>query len=568
MTNSIKLSTHIIGKKVGESIYDGETLLIKKGASITPRLFELLKKRGVSKIPIQDDLIEIQELPDTGLYLKDSDLLERIKLLKNDFFKGISKVASEKRYGKLLSNLQDYEYIEQLFIEIGLNNAVYSLLQTLKSWDHYSYYHSFDVFILGTMMYRKLKVPNIKVLATGLLLHDIGKIETPVDILNKPSKLTVREFELVSKHTTIGYEILKKYNFPEVICNLALSHHERINGTGYPNGLKEADIPTEIKISMIVDVYSALTLERAYRLPTTPTKAMQLILNESEKYDLSYLKNFLDVIKIYPTDSIVELSNNKIARIIDVQEFQPTIPIVKLIDSKEVLQLPNNYSLTVNTVLYWKNNDTVDNQTLIDFLIKGEKDEAISIIKRLCEGMEFEGYYLKIGEVMKIIGDSWEQGILSTADEHIATMTMEEIMNYFLNSYSEKPVKNKKRILLSTVGNDLHSMPNKIIANVLKISGWKVYNLGLSLPKEDLFEYIQRNSIRFVGFSVTLEENKKELFELVKWLKQKDPSIVIIAGGQALINYHQIEDIDFIGGNFTDLLDFINYQSKSSSVIA
>ncbi|WP_243356866.1 HD domain-containing phosphohydrolase [Bacillus litorisediminis] len=565
MEYTVELNKQVIGLIIGESIFDGNTLLIKKGNKITPRVYELLKIRGLKEIIILEEE-KYSDLPDIGITLKESDFFERKNSLKRDFFNGITYVASEKRYGKLLSDKNDYDFIENLFIEIGSNNTVYSLLQTLKSWDLYTYYHSIDVFILGSLLYRKLNLPNINMSAAGLLLHDIGKIEIPVDILNKPSKLSTQEFELVSTHTTKGHNILKKYNYPDIICNIALYHHERINGTGYPFGKKEAEIPEEIKISMIVDVYSALTLERTYRLPTTPAKAIQLILNESEKYDLEILKKFINVLKIYPIDSMVELTNNKIAKIIEVKEFQPTIPIVKIFDTNELIELPNDYSLTVKTVLDWKNFNLDENQTLIDYLINGEKENSLKILNSLCAGMNIVDYYIKISEIMGTISNLWEEGTLSTADEHIATMTINEIMIHLLEENMQVHGKYKGSILLSTVGNDLYTLPNKIIADVLRIYGWKVYNLGLSVPKEDLLEYILKKKIKYVGLSLSKKENLEDLMELAKWLKQNNSSITVIASGQALNKYRNLDNIDYISGTLSDLMDYFEYKSISNAI--
>ncbi|WKB37362.1 HD domain-containing protein [Terrilactibacillus sp. S3-3] len=155
-------------------------------------------------------------------------------------------------------------------------------MDSLKQWDAYSYYHSVDdVFVLSTLLARHYRCESVNDFALGCLLHDIGKLGIPKSILLKKGKLTENEYAIVMEHTTYGYHLLKKIGFPERVCKLAHSHHERLNGKGYPDGLTFMQLDRDLKIVMVADVYSALTLSRPYRKPMHATKALQILLRDS-----------------------------------------------------------------------------------------------------------------------------------------------------------------------------------------------------------------------------------------------------------------------------------------------
>ncbi|WP_243297349.1 HD-GYP domain-containing protein [Bacillus litorisediminis] len=250
--------------------------------------------------------MHIQKLPPHTITLRKRDIVERRNHLKDDFYHALTVLGSEKRFGQLLLNPDDFSFVEDLFIQIVLNEKVYALLQTLKSWEKYSYFHSIDVFISGILLLKKFRVANLETMGAGLLLHDIGKIEIPREVLAKPSSLSDQEIEIVKEHPVKGYEILKKYSFSEQICRMARDHHERLNGSGYPNGVFEKDIPIETKILMIVDVYSALTLERPYRPPMSAVVAMQVLLHDSGMFDTQCLQTFMDMVHIFPEKPVMQ----------------------------------------------------------------------------------------------------------------------------------------------------------------------------------------------------------------------------------------------------------------------
>lgn len=231
------------------------------------------------------------------------------------------------------------------------NTTIYNYLKKIQEWDFYTYQHSLDVFILGSLFAKKLNLSNIESFSTGCLLHDVGKLKIPKKILKKPSGLNSTEYNLIKNHTIFGYQIMKKLNFSEDIANLAKSHHERINGSGYPKGLKTTEIKTEVKLLSIVDVYSALTLNRPYREAYGSPNAQRILLNECKVVDDYYFHKFFQMLDIFPLDTIVELTNGTQAKIIEINDKIPHFPTLKNIYDTNKTEIPLNRSIKVKKII-------------------------------------------------------------------------------------------------------------------------------------------------------------------------------------------------------------------------
>ena len=144
--------------------------------------------------------------------------------------------------------------------------------------------HTRRVALLAARVAEELKLPpsSRRHLAVGGLLHDIGKLSVPLEILNKPGSLTDEEFAEIRRHPESGRRLLDELGgFPETVRNLVSDHHERLDGTGYPRGLKDCDLTIETRILAACDVYDALVSDRVYRSAWTPERALGLLHEES-----------------------------------------------------------------------------------------------------------------------------------------------------------------------------------------------------------------------------------------------------------------------------------------------
>jgi HD-GYP domain-containing protein (c-di-GMP phosphodiesterase class II) len=146
----------------------------------------------------------------------------------------------------------------------------------------------------------------------------VGKSKIPLEILNKPSKLTDEEFALMKQHSLFGFQILKdRKQFPDSIMRGVLQHHEKLNGKGYPMGVEGDKIHKYAKIIAVADVFDALVTERPYKSGFPKNTAIEMLMAMTGELDMDALKSFLGSVLLYPVDSIVQLSNGELAKVIE-----------------------------------------------------------------------------------------------------------------------------------------------------------------------------------------------------------------------------------------------------------
>ena len=191
-------------------------------------------------------------------------------------------------------------------------------LARLKTHDEYTFQHSVSVCALMVAFARGLKLSRevIKEIAIGALLHDVGKAKVPDDILNKPGKLTDGEFDKMKSHVVQSKIIL--HNTPgisEIALDVAAQHHERFDGTGYPNKLKGQEISFYGQMGAIVDVYDAITSNRVYHKGMAPTDALKKLLEWSKfHFNPELVQSFIRTIGIYPSGSLVRLESGRMSK--------------------------------------------------------------------------------------------------------------------------------------------------------------------------------------------------------------------------------------------------------------
>ena len=200
---------------------------------------------------------------------------------------------------------------------------------------NYKYYHSYRVMDLMEVLATNLKLnqKDIELAKVIGLLHDIGKSKIPIEILNKPGKLTDEEFAIMKLHPIYGFRILEgNKGLTDTIKLGVLQHHEKINGKGYPMGVDAEQISTFAKIISVVDIYDALVTERPYKHGFSPRDAVEMIMAMTAELDMDSLKGFLGSVILYPVGSTVELSNGERARV--VENFEEAILRPKVVGLK------------------------------------------------------------------------------------------------------------------------------------------------------------------------------------------------------------------------------------------
>ena len=241
----------------------------------------------------------------------------------------------------------------KLFNSCQTSLELFDMLHNMRAYDDSTYAHSLNVSLICRRIGKWLKVDanTLDTLTLCGLLHDIGKLKISDDILNKPDKYTDEEFAQVRLHTQYGYELLKPLPLDAHIKLAALSHHERCDGTGYPNGLTTNDIDPYARVVAIADVYDAMTTARSYRAPLC---AFQVIANFErdglQKYDTKCVLAFLNRIAGTYQNHRILLSDGRSANIVMLNDKQLSRPIVQL-DDGSCIDLSTAGDLHIQAVL-------------------------------------------------------------------------------------------------------------------------------------------------------------------------------------------------------------------------
>ncbi|MCL1090822.1 HD-GYP domain-containing protein [Shewanella profunda] len=245
----------------------------------------------------------------------------------------IRKVLSETFEGKAIE-VAPFGALADSMIESALLDAdALKCMSALRSKDAYLLEHSVNVaFLLVTFgKYLKLDRSMLREMAIGGILHDIGKIKVDNKVLHKPGKLTPEEFEHMKLHQVFAIDILNEAKgLSQMSKDIGLMHHEKLDGRGYPLGLKEDQIPLHGRMSCIVDIFDALTATRCYKEAMSPAAAFKILLSLTPFHlDQELVYEFIRCIGVYPVGSLVELSDGRVGIVWTSKDRDALHPIVK-----------------------------------------------------------------------------------------------------------------------------------------------------------------------------------------------------------------------------------------------
>lgn len=240
----------------------------------------------------------------------------------------------------------------ELFDSCKTSLDLFDMLNNMRSYDDSTYAHSLNVALICRRLGKWLKVdaPSLDTLTLCGLLHDIGKLLIPGEILNKPGQYTDEEFELVKKHTRYGYDLLKDLPLDPHIKIAALLHHERCDGSGYPMALSE-DIDTYALVVAIADVYDAMTAARPHRPPLCPFQVISLFEKDGlQKYNPKFILTFLKhIAQTYQNNRII-LNDGRSGTIVMLNQNSLSKPIIQF-DGGECVDLSTRSDLSIQSVL-------------------------------------------------------------------------------------------------------------------------------------------------------------------------------------------------------------------------
>lgn len=250
-------------------------------------------------------------------------------------FKAVSDVIHQVRAGHGIDVKQTQDVSHTLIEEVLQAPDAIMNLMDIKSFDDYTFTHNVNVatisLLIGLTM--GLSREDMEDLGTGGMLHDVGKLKVPLSILNKDGKLTDQEFAEMKSHPTYGYDILvKSKGISERARMIALQHHEKFQGGGYPKKLKGTEISLFARICAVADVYDALTTDRPYRVAMSPYEAMKILTAGMDNhFDPKVLGAFIRKFSLYPTGSLITLNDGSIALVLRNNPSSVIRPVLKII---------------------------------------------------------------------------------------------------------------------------------------------------------------------------------------------------------------------------------------------
>ena len=314
------------GMIIGKDVIDKNTgvILIPKDTVLTTDHINKLSRHKVFAVMIKEEEI-LESLSNEGFSKEYSKVENRL----DNIFEMV------KKEGKIES--EDIVNEIQGFVnEVSLERDILTQMRLLRKKDDYTFDHSLGVSILAITLGKWLGYSQDKILELAIagLFHDIGKLKIPDEILNKPGKLTPEEYNVMKKHSYYGYEmLLKTNNFSENILQGVLNHHEKMDGSGYPNGLISNEIHEYAKIISICDIYHALTTNRVYKEKDSPLRTADYLRQESFKSLDPYITRvFINNISKFYIGNKVLLSDGTTGIIVYIYPQDETKPIVKVED--------------------------------------------------------------------------------------------------------------------------------------------------------------------------------------------------------------------------------------------
>ncbi len=330
----------------------------------------MLNDRNIMKLKVYDIpyvyVKEIEDLNEKTLSepkIVNFEKPERVKIEETpEFieFENLYDASSDRAKESLLSigkgsNVdlgQLYKISADIMSTLRSKSDLFSFLGRLKSTDDHTYTHCVNVSLLCNLfgMWLGFKPHDIINLTTSGLLSDIGKTRVQENILNKPGALSQEEYEEVKKHTIYGYRMLEKADIPKEIKQAVLLHHEKIDGTGYPTGVKGDNIPPFAKIVAICDIYDAMTSQRSYRDPLCPFTVIKTFEQESYgSLDTEFLLVFLQNIAYTYIGSWVQLSDGREGEVVFINSNHLASPIVRV--NSEFIDLTIRKDITINSLV-------------------------------------------------------------------------------------------------------------------------------------------------------------------------------------------------------------------------
>lgn len=349
----------IPGMVTATDVYNyNHQLLFTKGTVLTDSAIAKLELYSIPYIEIEEKAVPpVPASVPVSSYAQRVQNSAEFKEFKANYTHKLS--AFEASMNDLLLDNAEIDVQSLLDDVLGLfstsqgNVSIFDMLHNMRTYDDATFSHSLNVALICHVFAKWLHMSedNIHMATLCGLLHDIGKLLTPVEIITKPDRLSSREFDIMKRHPVDGYQILRRLKLNEHICNAALMHHEKCDSTGYPFGIAGKQIDSFAQMVTIADIYDATTSARIYRGPMCPFKVVELLESESlQKYHPQYIMTFLENITNTYILNRVRLNNGVEGDIIYINKDRYSRPVIKT-GSDSYLNLMEYPSLSIEYIL-------------------------------------------------------------------------------------------------------------------------------------------------------------------------------------------------------------------------
>lgn len=344
------------GMMVAADIYNsGNQLIIPKGTVLDDRMITRLRFYNIYGLLIYKGYGQVAEAKEES-YIDMLRSTPEFKKFNRTYVDTVVDV--EDSFNKVLSGTDEFN-VEELLAETdrilkeGRNGAhIMEMLHGIRNYDDMTYVHSLNVSLICNIFAKWLKLSeeDTKVLTLGGLLHDIGKMLVPREIITKDGRLTEEEFNIIKTHTIKGYQALKDQPVDVRVKYAALMHHERSDGSGYPNGFVAEQIDDFAKIIAIADVYDAMTSNRRYRNAICPFDVVENFERDGFlKFEPGYLMTFMERIVESYLHNIVRLSDGREGEVILINKLSLSRPVVRIGD--EFVDLSKQHKLMIEAII-------------------------------------------------------------------------------------------------------------------------------------------------------------------------------------------------------------------------
>jgi HD-GYP domain-containing protein (c-di-GMP phosphodiesterase class II) len=343
------------GMEVAKQIPNNESApFLKSGVTLQMEYIQQLKKLGIRAVYVHDSLIPDVIIEDVILDETREKAIELVRSTLTGF-----KSSGSANLSRLFSVKEELtSVLDDIVNQLLANKNLTMNLSDIRYTDDYTFSHSVNVAVLSIMTAISLGMNKnqLKSLGMGAFLHDLGKVIVPLSILNKPGCLAEEEMAEIRKHPVYGLELVKaRHVFNGASLSIIYKHHERIDGSGYPQGLHCDDIELFPKICAVADVYDALVSDRPYRPGFIPHRAMEIMDSECSGFDLQVMQTFYHHISAYPVGTIVGLSDGVVGIVVHNTYGHPTRPRVRVLWTKETFEPVERHEIdllnSLNTVI-------------------------------------------------------------------------------------------------------------------------------------------------------------------------------------------------------------------------